>query len=164
MHILVVLTYGHFLCPPTRDSLFWFYYNIKYYRTYSINLMSRLHAILLSITKKTARKWKYGIVDDTSCSVHKCQLFFSFTITGVLSINSSKFKFRFIFYTSTFTYINMESLQTDREQIQWASSTSSFRVVHLMSISVKIYNCLDKQLSTLPIDSYIMTPMLSEQG
>ena len=48
--------------------------NIKYYRTYSIYLLSRLYAILLSITKKTARKWKFGIMDDTSCSAHKCQL------------------------------------------------------------------------------------------
>ena len=48
--------------------------NIKYYRTYSINLLSRLYEILLSITKKTARKWKFGIVDDASCSAHKCQL------------------------------------------------------------------------------------------
>ena len=48
--------------------------NIKYYRTYSIYLLSRLFAILLSITKKTARKWKFGIVDDTSCSAQKCHL------------------------------------------------------------------------------------------
>ena len=38
--------------------------NIKCYRTNSIYLLSRLYAILLSITKKTARKWKFGIVDD----------------------------------------------------------------------------------------------------
>ena len=48
--------------------------NIKYYRKYSIHLLTRLYAILLSITKKTARKWKFGIVDDASCSAHKCQL------------------------------------------------------------------------------------------
>ena len=36
--------------------------NIKCYRTYSIYLLSRLYAILLSITKKTARKWKFGNV------------------------------------------------------------------------------------------------------
>ena len=47
---------------------------IKYYRTYSIYSLSRLYAILLSITKKTARKWKFGIVDDTLCFAHKCQL------------------------------------------------------------------------------------------
>ena len=38
--------------------------NIKYYRTNSIYLLSRLYAILLFITKKTERKWKFGIVDD----------------------------------------------------------------------------------------------------
>ena len=48
--------------------------NIKYYRTYSIYSLSRLYAILLSITKKTACEWKSGIEDDTSCSAHKCQL------------------------------------------------------------------------------------------
>ena len=32
--------------------------------TNSINLLSRLYAILFSITKKTARKWKFGIVDN----------------------------------------------------------------------------------------------------
>ena len=36
--------------------------NIRYYRTDSIYLLSRLYAILLSITRKTARKWKFGIV------------------------------------------------------------------------------------------------------
>ena len=39
--------------------------NIKYYKKYSIYLLSTLYAILLSITKKTARKWKSGIADDT---------------------------------------------------------------------------------------------------
>ena len=48
--------------------------NIKYYRTYSIYSLSGLYAILLSITKKTARKWTFGIVDDAACSAHKCQL------------------------------------------------------------------------------------------
>ena len=48
--------------------------NIKYCGTYSIYLLSRLYAILLSITKKTARKWKFGIVYDASCPAHKCQL------------------------------------------------------------------------------------------
>ena len=48
--------------------------NIKCYRPNSIYLLSRLYAILLSITKKTARKWKFGNVDDASCSAHKCQL------------------------------------------------------------------------------------------
>ena len=48
--------------------------NIKYYRTYSTNLHSRLYAILLSIAKKTAWKWKFAIVNDTSCSANKCQL------------------------------------------------------------------------------------------
>ena len=28
----------------------------------------------LSITKKTARIWKFGIVDDGSSSAHNCQL------------------------------------------------------------------------------------------
>ena len=46
--------------------------NIKCYRTYSIYSLSRLCAILLSITKKTARKWKFGIVNDASCSAYKC--------------------------------------------------------------------------------------------
>ena len=48
--------------------------NIKCYWTYSIYSLSRSYAILLSITKKTAHKWKFGIVDDTSCFAHKCQL------------------------------------------------------------------------------------------
>ena len=29
--------------------------------------------IILSITKKTARIWKFGIVDDGSSSAHNCQ-------------------------------------------------------------------------------------------
>ena len=36
--------------------------NIKYNRTYYFSL-SRLNAILVSITKKTARKWKFGNVE-----------------------------------------------------------------------------------------------------
>ena len=44
--------------------------NIKCYRTYSIYSLSRLYAILLSITKKTAHKWKFGIVNDASYSAH----------------------------------------------------------------------------------------------
>ena len=30
--------------------------------------------IILSITKKTARKWKFGNVGDGSSSAHNCQL------------------------------------------------------------------------------------------
>ena len=48
--------------------------NIKCYWTYSIHLFLRLYAILLCITKKTARKWKFGIVNDASSPAHKCQL------------------------------------------------------------------------------------------
>ena len=48
---------------------------IKYYRTYSIYSLSRLYAILLSITKKTARKWKFGIVDDTCVLPTSASLF-----------------------------------------------------------------------------------------
>ena len=50
------------------------YTDIKCYKTYLIYLLSRLYAILLSITKKTACKWKFGIVDDGSCSAHNCHL------------------------------------------------------------------------------------------
>ena len=39
--------------------------NIKCYRTNSIVLLSRLYAILLSIAKKTARKWKFGKIPPT---------------------------------------------------------------------------------------------------
>ena len=50
--------------------------NIKCYRTNSIDLLPRLYEILLFIAKKTARKWKFGIVYDVSCFAHKCQLAF----------------------------------------------------------------------------------------
>ena len=54
--------------------------NIKCYSTNSIYSLWRLYAILLSITKKTARKWKFGIVYDALCSAHKCQLVFFFSV------------------------------------------------------------------------------------
>ena len=44
-------------------------------RTYSIYLLSRLYEILLAITKKTARKWKFGTVDDASCRATSASLF-----------------------------------------------------------------------------------------
>ena len=36
--------------------------------------------IILSITKKTARIWKFGIVDDGSSSAEKQKICFGFTI------------------------------------------------------------------------------------
>ena len=48
----------------TSKSLICSYTNIKCYGTNSIYSLLRLYAILLSIIKKTARIWKFGIADD----------------------------------------------------------------------------------------------------
>ena len=59
---------------------------IKCYRTYLIYLLSRLYAILLFITKKTACKWKFGTVDDASCPAHKGQLVVKLCFFTILSM------------------------------------------------------------------------------
>ena len=101
--------------------------NIKCYRTNSIDLLSRLYAILLSITKKTARKWKFGIVYDI-CFVLRTQVpaCFGFAINVIW---------------------NFWKLATTTDSCQ-SFSTSGFipqDTLHLISIGYSSVSCLKKK-------------------